>query len=352
MLVAAAALAPDAIRWGKHAWSGYKVLKAGVDKADRFRHAPAVMRYTCDLCAALLEPMAVAEALATRHRALRIVGPALLLAQSTVARFNALVTEPEDDTEKGWASYLSTAKEGFSKFDQLMEMQQQLSRAASALQLALQAVSVSSLPPCFAISPFRYLRDAFEKAQDSYLQLEMGRQRKLPLCGGEVWQRGIAVSTRGRRGERGKADKMQRLFDCRVSLQRGAPTTTDDEGSEDEDEDEDGGGAAPTPSPNAPSPGATPSDALSLRFEARGGDGSERASGGASGEERCVPLDETVQLRRRWAHEMELGDEFLDLVGEDALCCEPAPPFEQSQQGCWSSRGCQELGTCTANPSP
>ena len=78
-MLLAAGLAPEAIKWGRHAWNGYKVLKAGVDKAAKFRHAPAVMRYTCDLCATLLEPLAVAEALATRQRSLRIVGPALLL---------------------------------------------------------------------------------------------------------------------------------------------------------------------------------------------------------------------------------------------------------------------------------
>ena len=112
-------------------------LKAGVDKAAKFRHAPAVMRYTCDLCATLLEPLAVAEALATRQRSLRIVGPALLLCQATVARCNALVTEPDDDSEAGWKEYLSARTEGVSKYDRLKDMQEQLSRATAALQLVL-----------------------------------------------------------------------------------------------------------------------------------------------------------------------------------------------------------------------
>ena len=70
MLAAASGLAPlafEAVKWGKRAYTGYKALKAVADKAQTFRRAPAIISETCALCAALLEPMAVAEALATRH---------------------------------------------------------------------------------------------------------------------------------------------------------------------------------------------------------------------------------------------------------------------------------------------
>ena len=89
MLAAATGLAPlaiEAVKWGKRAYTGYKALRVVADRAQSFRRAPAIIRETCALCASLLEPMAVAEAMATRHVSLQIVGPALTLAQATVAQ--------------------------------------------------------------------------------------------------------------------------------------------------------------------------------------------------------------------------------------------------------------------------
>ena len=72
MLSLAVPIAYDAIKWGKRAYNGYKALKAVADKANSFRRAPTLVRQTCGLCSALLEPMAVAEALAVRHEALHL----------------------------------------------------------------------------------------------------------------------------------------------------------------------------------------------------------------------------------------------------------------------------------------
>ena len=161
MLAAASGLAPlafEAVKWGKRAYTGYKALKAVADKAQTFRRAPAIISETCALCAALLEPMAVAEALATRHVSLRIVGPALTLAQATVAQFNALVVEPEDDD---WHTWLQTGVAGVSNQSRLEALQGALTRAMTAMHLALISVSVS-LEPRVAVSPFRFLRAAFQ----------------------------------------------------------------------------------------------------------------------------------------------------------------------------------------------
>ena len=161
MLAAAsglALLAFEAVKWGKRAYTGYKALKAVADKAQTFRRAPAIISETCALCAALLEPMAVAEALATRHVSLRIVGPALTLAQATVAQFNALVVEPEDDD---WHTWLQTGVAGVSNQSRLEALQGALTRAMTGMHLALISVSVS-LEPRVAVSPFRFLRAAFQ----------------------------------------------------------------------------------------------------------------------------------------------------------------------------------------------
>ena len=161
MLAAASGLAPlafEAVKWGKRAYTGYKALRAVADKAQTFRRAPAIISETCALCAALLEPMAVAEALATRHVSLRIVGPALTLAQATVAQFNALVVEPEDDD---WHTWLQTGVAGVSNQSRLEALQGALTRAMTGMHLALISVSVS-LEPRVAVTPFRFLRAAFQ----------------------------------------------------------------------------------------------------------------------------------------------------------------------------------------------
>ena len=136
------------------------------------------------------------------------------------------------------------------------------------------------------------------------------------------------------RGERGRRDAMQRLSSGRVSLQRGPPTRTRRRA------------ATTTTMPTAaaattrrrrprrrrlaarPPGGATAPDALSIRFEPSGSveddEGSER-------EERRLPIDETVKLRRRRAVELARemdgahGVDFVDVVGEGALCYELSP---------------------------
>jgi hypothetical protein len=151
--------------------------------------------------------MAIVQSLATRHLALRIVGPALMLAQSTVQRCNALLDAPDDDSEEEWQAWLATHTEGLTKLQQLTLMQERLGHAMGALQLALLAVN-TTMAPQFATSPFAFVRAAFNQAQAAYLELEMGRTRKLTLCGGELWQRGLQVSGRGGTGQ---VDAMQRL---------------------------------------------------------------------------------------------------------------------------------------------
>ena len=104
---------------GESAHTGYKALKVVAEKARSFRRAPAIISETCALCAALLEPMVVAEALATRHVSLRIVVPVLTLAQATVAEFSELVVEPEDDD---WQTWLQTGVAGVSNESRLQAL--------------------------------------------------------------------------------------------------------------------------------------------------------------------------------------------------------------------------------------
>ena len=335
MLTVASGLAPlafEAVKWGKRAYTGYKALKAVADKAQSFRRAPAIISQTCALCAALLEPMAVAEALATRHVSLRIVGPALTLAQVTVAQFNALVVEPEDDD---WQTWLQTGVAGVSNESRLQGLQGALTRAMTAMQLALISVSVS-LEPRVAVAPFRFLRGAFQNAHDRLVQMEMGRERRLRLCGGELWRRGIRLGSGGE-----PIDAMQRLFDVRVSLQRGEPSAADDD--DDFDDDDDGGGGdekdegdddekkSDTETGDAEARGGGGGghgcDELTLRFDPLDSGG---GGGGGGGAETVVVLamERGLRFRRVWARQLAAeiapphGDDFADLVGAESLCYE------------------------------
>ena len=349
MLTAATSLAPlafSAVKWGKRAYTGYKALKAVADKARSFRQAPAIISETCALCAALLEPMAVAEALATRHVSLRIVGPALTLAQATVAQFSELVVEPEDDD---WQTWLQTGVAGVSNESRLQALQGALTHAMIAMQLALISVSVS-LEPRVAVTPFRFLRGAFQNAHDRLVQMEMGRERRLRLCGGELWRRGIRLGSGGE-----PIDAMQRLCDVRVSLQCGEPTAADDEDDDDLDEDEDGGGdeekegdddddeknddeTGDAEARGGGGGGGQRSDELTLRFDpldssgggGGGGGGGSGGSGGSGGGVEAVVLavEPGLRFRRVWARQLAAeiapphGDDFADLVGADTLCYE------------------------------
>ena len=62
--LSAAAHAPALMDAGKKAWAGYKGAKGAVDAVRKFRRAPEEMRFTFQLCSALLDVLPVAEALA------------------------------------------------------------------------------------------------------------------------------------------------------------------------------------------------------------------------------------------------------------------------------------------------
>ena len=118
MLVSALCAAPGIIDAGKKAWTGYKVAKAAVNVAKKFRHAPDEMGFMLSLCDCLLEAMPVVESLATRHLSLRIVGSSVLLARQAIQQCDALVNSTVDDTEDGWAEWMRTGR----KFELLKEV--------------------------------------------------------------------------------------------------------------------------------------------------------------------------------------------------------------------------------------
>ena len=318
-MVVALELAAGGFKWGQRAWQGYKTLKTCADKVQSFRRAPDMLRTTAALCQTLLEPMNVAEALAARHVALKIVGPALMFAHATIEKCNELVSEePEDDDWQGW---LATGTAGVTKAEQLRAVQEALTRASTALNLALTTVAVSNLGPRCAVSSFRYVRGAFEKAHDSFLQMEMGRERRIRLSGGELWQRGIRLKS----GVDSTSDSMARLFDTRVSLVRGNPRDTDaDDGSDDESDldDDDGEGRK-----ELASGGEALSDEMTLRFDSC--EPAEQAEEDATS--RTLLFDHLIRFRRVWSREIaaELssadGDVFVDLVSEEAICYEFTP---------------------------
>ncbi|KAL1503817.1 hypothetical protein AB1Y20_016002 [Prymnesium parvum] len=296
---------------------GYQLFQAGVDKLHRFRDAPQVVRYTCDLCATLLAPLLAAEALATRRRAHLLVSAALRLARATVRECEALLPAAEGEAEVSWAEWLVCRTEGASKVEKLREMQHKLSSAALALQLALATVSVS-LPHGYAASPFCYVREAFDEAAQRYVEVEMGRERKVLLCGGELWQRGILVSGGAH------SDAMKKLFECRVSL-RSDSLPEEEEGEEgeeeEEEEEEEEGGGGEEEAKGSGLGRAAASEKLSLLFE-------EWRADGEACEERRVPLEHSVRFRRFWSRELlhdGACDEFVDVVGEEALCYEVCP---------------------------
>ena len=343
---------PTAMWAAEKAYQTYRGVNATMTKARQFRRAPEQMRYLAQLCEALLAPLAVAEQLAVRHRALRIVGAAVILADNTIEQYDRLLPTGFDDSAESWEDWMKTGVEGVKREQQILDMQAALHRAMSALQLALAAVAVSTLPePRFALSPFAYVRDAFEGAQKKFEELaEFRRTRRLLLCGGELWQRG---STTKAVGQSRQIESMRQLFPVAVHLQRGRWTGDDEksdsesegEGEGEEDEGEDGGDAsepaspangtngadaAEVLSPGAAAKAAADDDALTLRFEVRqeadadGGDG----SGGEVEEDVSIGIDEHVLLRRWWATDLadDLPEahkyEFLDVVGEEALCYE------------------------------
>jgi hypothetical protein len=344
-----------AVGAGKFAWNGYKGAKAIITTVKKYRHAPSEMDFTFQLCSCLLDALPVGEALAARHLSLRHVGTAVLLARSAIQECRALIDSSVDDTEDGWKEWMRTGQ----KFEQLKEVQSRLTMAISALQLALSAVTASTLPLRFATSPFAYVPDAIEVAHQSLLQMEMRRTRSIVLSGGELWQRGLpSASARG--GGRASAaraatsDAMKLLFSTRVRLHRGSrkggeEAADDDSDDDDDDDDSDEEGAAPTAAggggkrgsaaaataAKTPTPDKERSDALCLWFIATGSadddddDGSDDEGGGER--ERVLHLDETVRFRRVWSEELaaelkgDHGADFLEMVGAEVLCYEFQP---------------------------
>ena len=310
----AASSATALVETGKKAWLGYKGAKAAVNTVNRFRRAPEEMGFTFELCATLLEALPVAEGLAMRHLSLRIVGAAVLLARQAVQQCDELIdAEAVEDTVEGWAEWMRAGR----KMEALQRVQSRLALSISSLQLALSAVSASSLAPGYALSPFTYVPDAFEQAHARLQQMEMGRVRSIVLCGGELWQRGAGRSNHA----------MSKIFRCRLRLHRGTRKLgSADDWDDDEDDDEEDEGEE---SPAASTPDKENS-ALCLWFRSSG-EADDDADEDAEGE-RVLPLDETVRFRRVWSHELaaelprEHGPAFLEVVGADVLCYEFQPP--------------------------
>ena len=218
--LSAAAHLPQLVDTGKKAWSGIKSAKNAVEVVRRFKRAPEEMRFTFQLCAALLDALPVAEALATRHLSLRIVGAAVVLARQAAQQCDALQMDTEDvtDSEDGWAEWMRAG----SKLEALHRVQSRLALAISSLQLALSAVAASSLGSGHATSSFHYMPAAFAQAHHALQQMEMGRTRSVLLCGGELWQRGPSpISTPSRRAAAASGGAMTKLFACRLRLHRG-----------------------------------------------------------------------------------------------------------------------------------
>ena len=358
LLTAALSAAPALITAGKSAWHGYKGVKGAINTVNNFRRAPAEMAFTFQLCSCLVDALAVAEALATRHSALKIVGSAVLLARAAVQQCHSLVdVDTIEDTEDSWAQWSAGRK-----FQELQSVQSRLALAISSLQCALTAVAASHLPHGIQTSPFSYLPEAWEQAHAALLEIEMGRTRSILLCSGHLWQRGTRKNT----------DEMEEVFQCRLRLHRGqrkiGAEEDDDSGDEDDDEDEEeeeekpargkrtSQASAPAAKPptrssrasssasvaaakaaaGAPPPVdvSTPekeNTSLCLWYIASGDDDDDEEEKEECEKERVISLDESVKLRRVWSQEYasELprkhGSTFLEVVGSGVLCYEFVP---------------------------
>lgn len=359
-MIAAGITAVGLVDYGRKAWMGVKAVRQTSNMVNKYRRAPEEMRFTFQLCACLLEALPVAEALATRYRSLAIVGTAVQMARNAVQQATSLFADDSvEDTDDGWAEFMKAGR----KYESVQQLQSRLALAISSLQLALAAIQASGLNSAiaspvaespssrgvcgFAASPFAYIPEAFDTAQSTFQQMEMGRTRSILLCGGDLWQRGVVGKATGGKS-RGKAastavDAMRLLFTTRVHLHRGsrkrdstgAPLDVDNDDSNDDDldadEDEDGGELAAIATPDKDGS----SDSLALWFVGNGRgteEEGEASSDGMEENERVLILDETVRFRRLWSHELagEMGEKeggsFLGLVGgAHVLCYEFTP---------------------------
>mmetsp|Transcript_31335 Transcript_31335/g.81858 ORF Transcript_31335/g.81858 Transcript_31335/m.81858 type:complete len:453 (+) Transcript_31335:67-1425(+) len=330
--------APAVISAAKTAWQGIRAGKAAVDNVQRLRRAPGELRFTAQLCASVLEPLAIAETLAIRQVSLNIIGAAVMCARTAIAECKTMLCSVADeDTDVGWADWLKTG----TKIDELHRVQSRLVMAMNALQLALAAVA-ASLPVGCARSPFRLEPAAFELAHATMQQIELGRTRSVLLAIGDLWQRGIQSSGAGAKSDQ-LTDALRLLCACRVRLHVGSPPPSarrcqqeaslveevDDSDTDDDDSGSSGGQSDDDACPTRVVSEGTPTDhRLFLRFSCVA-PGDEDATA----EDRILELDETVQLRRLWSHELasELagknGVHFLDMLGHDehVLCYELRP---------------------------
>ena len=339
MIAAMAALSvADAVVLGKGAWQGLKHASMLTAKVQNFRRAPTELLLTFQLCGVLGDALVVAERLAIRHLAQSIVGNAVFLARSCLQECFALLGDGADaDDAFDWQAWLKTGR----KFDVLQRQQMRLQMAMGALQLALAAVSASTLPAGYARAPFTYVPAAFDLAHSKLQELEMGRTLTVRLGAGELWERGLQPSS-----DRTIQDALRQLSpNVQVALHCGPkalqaarsskPAEKSSEGcgeaecdddDDDDDEDDDGstrdeGEANRARGRQAP---LREEEGLYLRFAFGAQDG---ATDDAL-EERVLRLDDAVRLRRVWSEELaaELGGShgaaFLECAGSGVLCYE------------------------------
>ena len=120
--------APAVVGAARAAWCGIRSCKSAVDNVNRLRRAPEKLRSIADLCSCLLEPLSVAEALASREASLRLVIAAVAFARSAVVACNILLdTFTEEDS---WSDWLNSA----AKLEQLSRLETRLANAMSALR--------------------------------------------------------------------------------------------------------------------------------------------------------------------------------------------------------------------------
>ena len=334
MIAAMAALSvADAVVLGKGAWQGLKHASTLSAKVQNFRRAPTELLLTFQLCGVLGDALAVAERLAIRHLAQSIVGNAVFLARSCLQECFALLGDGADaDDDFDWQAWLKTGR----KFDVLQRQQMRLQMAMGALQLALAAVSASTLPAGYARAPFTYVPAAFDLAHSKLQELEMGRTLTVRLGAGELWERGLQPSS-----DRTIQDALRQLspnvqvaLHCGLKALQAARSSKpaenssegcgEAEGDDDDDDDDDDGSTRDEGDAGGRQAPVREEEGLYLRFAYGVQDG---ATDDAL-EERVLRLDAAVRLRRVWSEELaaELGGShgaaFLECAGSGVLCYE------------------------------
>lgn len=143
----------------------------------------------------------------------------------------------------------------------------------------------------------------------------MGRARRLVLCGCSLWQRGTLATTTS-------VDKMKMLGAREAMLVVGnglAPARRDDEEEDDDDEEE------AERAGRSPQVAGAADDDESLYLRLKPCASVEEEEEGVVVTEQRMRLDETATLRRRLGCELP-DDDFVEIVGDDAICYEVTPP--------------------------